>query len=242
MDISFSTQIPKICIPVVSQTDDEIYSELQLLNSMDFDLIEFRADFYKNLENLSDLKNLLIEMRTIFNKPILFTIRTKNEGGNIDLSWEQYKNLLTCAIESNCIDLVDIQFYIPENTLSDIVSLAKQKNIKIILSNHDFTKTPSQNEIIHRLTKMYLYGADISKIAVMPNCEEDILSILQASLYMKKQDKPFIAISMGKIGCITRICGELFGSCMTFASSKKSSAPGQINVDDMKKIIDILHI
>lgn len=110
------------------------------------------------------------------------------------------------------------------------------------MSNHDFDKTPPKEEIVSRLVKMQEYGADITKIAVMPNTEEDVLILLDGSLEMKKgkADRPFIAISMGSLGMISRISGELFGSCMTFAAAGNASAPGQLNAEYMKVFLNRL--
>ena len=91
---------------------------------------------------------------------------------------------------------------------------------------------------------MQEYGADITKIAVMPHSEQDVLTLLSATLEMKKTkgDRPFIAISMGSLGAISRLASELFGSSMTFASLNEGSAPGQISINNMRDILNILHI
>jgi 3-dehydroquinate dehydratase-1 len=89
----------------------------------------------------------------------------------------------------------------------------------------------------------YVNDGDILKIAVMPNCAEDVLILLDAARTMKEgySDCPLIAISMGGKGIVSRISGEIFGSDLTFGASVKASAPGQIPAGDLRKIIQLLH-
>ena len=109
-------------------------------------------------------------------------------------------------------------------------------------NKENFDKTPSQEEMIDILEKMEVMGGDILKIAVMPLCKKDVVSLMDVSLMMSgKLDKPLIMISMGELGKITRVAGELIGSSITFGSAKKSSAPGQIQVNDLKLLLESIH-
>ncbi len=109
------------------------------------------------------------------------------------------------------------------------------------MSNHDFHKTPSDEEMIDRLEKMESFDADICKIAVMPQNKNDVVRLLNVTYTMsRKLSKPLITMSMGTIGVISRICGETFGSSLTFASKGKASAPGQISVNDMNLILEAI--
>lgn len=91
------------------------------------------------------------------------------------------------------------------------------------MSNHDFDKTPSFDEITGRLIGMKKLGADVAKLACMPNSAKDVLTLLSATEAVKSQypDEPIITMSMGKLGAISRISGEIFGSALTFSSAKK---------------------
>lgn len=232
----------KICVPIVGETNKQILNDIEKLLDLDFDLIELRIDYYKHVENIEKVIDLLEEIKAINLKPLIFTFRTKNEGGMHDISEEMYFNLNKSIIKSELVNLVDIELYHSEDEIKKLISLAHENNIKVVLSNHDFHKTPCKNEIINRLVKMQNLNADITKIAVMPVCEEDVLTLMEASLEMKKEkaDRPFIALSMGTMGIITRLAVSLLGSCITFASLDDSSAPGQINVKYAREIINIL--
>ncbi len=86
-------------------------------------------------------------------------------------------------------------------------------------------------------------GADIPKIAVTPACPLDVCTLLAASAEMVQSyaDRPFIAISMGADGAVSRIAGEVFGSALTFGAAKTLSAPGQLRVTQLAAMLDALH-
>lgn len=243
LDVVFNEGTPKICVPLVGKTESDIMDEIEFLSTIDFDLAEFRVDFYEFADDFEKVKALLNKMRKAYKKPLLFTFRTKKEGGGFEMSEDKYFALNKIAIESDCIDLVDVELFSSSDKIKELIENAKENNVKVIMSNHDFFKTPAKEEIVSRLVKMQEYGADITKIAVMPQSEEDVLTLLSATLQMKKEkgDRPCITMSMGSKGIISRLTGELFGSCMTFAAAKKASAPGQVSVKDVKNILNIFH-
>ena len=242
-NVIFNDGAPKIWIPLTGVNESQILNEVDNLKTVDYDLAELRIDFFENVNDFSQVKKRLENIRKIYLKPLLFTFRTKKEGGIRDMSEESYFKLNYNAIESGLIDLVDVELYSTDERIKEIIQFAKENNVKVIMSNHDFFKTPPKEEIIRRLVKMQEYGADITKIAVMPNSEEDVLTLLSATLEMKKEkgDRPCVTMSMGSLGVVTRLTGELFGSCMTFAAVKNSSAPGQINAKNTREILNLFH-
>ena len=124
-----------------------------------------------------------------------------------------------------------------------IIDGAHAAGVKVIASNHDFFKTPAKADIIYRLRKMQDMNADIPKIAVMPQNKKDVLTLLAATEEMTTNyaDRPIITMSMAGTGVISRLCGEVFGSSMTFGAAKKASAPGQMGVNDLSTVLDLLH-
>lgn len=241
-EVVFNEGAPKICVPLVGRTEEQILNEVEYLKDIDFDLAEFRVDFYEYVEDYSKVIELLSKIKTTYNKPLLFTFRTKKEGGEHEMSEDKYFALNYAAIKSGYIDLVDVELFSSETEIIKLIKIAKENNVKIIMSNHDFFKTPSKDELVNRLVKMQEYDADITKIAVMPKCEEDVLTLLSATLEMKNKnaDRPCITMSMGSLGVISRLSCEIFGSCMTFAAARQVSAPGQINVSDARNILKLL--
>jgi 3-dehydroquinate dehydratase-1 len=241
-DVVFNEGRPKICVPLVGKTKQEIITEVEMLENVAFDLAELRVDFFEDVEQLEQVGALLAEINSIYKKPLLFTFRTKKEGGERELSLNRYFELNRFAIQTGLVDMVDLELFSSETDIIGLIAEAKEKNVKVVLSSHDFFRTPAKEEIIARLVKMQQLGADITKIAVMPQSEEDVLTLLAATLEMKKKqaDRPCITMSMGKLGAISRLAGELFGSCLTFAAAKDVSAPGQVSVRDVRSILEIL--
>jgi len=243
-NLIFNEGSPKICVPLVGKTEAEIIDEVNFLSTVDFDLAEFRVDHYEFVEDLDKVRAILNKIRENYSKPLLFTFRTAKEGGVHEMSEEKYFALNKAAIESGAIDLVDVELFSTPAEIESLIKSAKENNVKVIMSSHDFFKTPAKEEIVSRLVKMQEYDADITKIAVMPKSEEDVLTLLSATLEMKKVrgDRPCITMSMASLGVISRLSGELFGSCMTFAAARQISAPGQVSVKDARDILNLLKL
>ena len=85
-------------------------------------------------------------------------------------------------------------------------------------------------------------GADILKMAVMPETERDLCPLLEATLCVSREcNKPVVTMSMGKTGVLSRLWGEFTGSCMTFAAGRKASAPGQVDSYKMREVLRAIH-
>lgn len=236
--------IPKICVPIVARTKEEIILAANELKYAPKDIVELRADFYDDIFDSQKVISVLKELKEILgDTPILFTFRTSNEGGEKSIDKEAYMKLNEEIIASKLVELVDVEFFMGKDILADLIDKAHSNNVKVIASNHDFKGTPSKDTILSRLREMQELGADIPKIAVMPNCPKDVLTLLEATSEMKENysTTPFITMSMGKDGVITRLSGEVFGSCITFGAVNKTSAPGQINAIDLSKILSLIH-
>lgn len=175
--------------------------------------------------------------------PILATFRSKKEGGELEISTAAYVELNKAIIDSGNADLIDVELFTGEAQVKELIAHAHDKGVRVIMSNHDFDKTPSYNEILTRLKSMQTLGADIPKIAVMPTCKADVITLLQATNDMHENfaDRPIITMSMAGTGVLSRLCGEVFGSALTFGAAKKASAPGQMGVEDLKTVLSLLH-
>ena len=232
---------PKICVPVVETTTEKIIQQIQELQNCD--LIELRIDFYENIHDLKQVHELLLQVRQQTNLPLLLTYRSLKEGGHIQLSDQEYLSLVQTACQSGCIDIVDIELESGNMLVYQLVEIAHQNHVKVLMSYHDFEKTPAVLEMKERLEKMEIMGADICKIAVMPFSYKDVIQLLNTTMEMSQRlTRPLVTMSMGKIGKITRIVGELVGSSITFASVGQSSAPGQLTLEDMQTLLEVIHL
>jgi len=237
--------MPKICVPIVARTASEAKEQAQRIAALaeSVDLVEWRADWLEgaeNWENCLAAANVIREVLPSF--PLLFTIRTKAEGGEQLIPKEQYLQLTENAACSGLFDLVDIELSAGDTEVKSIISAAHKSGAVVICSNHDFEKTPAREEILSRLMQMDTLGADILKIAVMPQSSADVLTLLGATEEMSRRtQRPLITMSMSAKGTVSRLCGEVFGSCLTFGTVDKASAPGQISAVQLKEILKLLH-
>ena len=242
--VRFGEGIPKICVPIVGTTRDEILAAAKSFESVKKDVVEWRADWFEGVFDFAQVEAVLKELRRVLgNTPILFTFRTANEGGEKAIEPAAYAELNKRAAATGLIDLVDVEAFTGDEVVRDIIESAHESGVVVVASNHDFEKTPEKDEIVRRLRKMQELGADIPKIAVMPQSRKDVLTLLSATEEMasKYADRPIITMSMSATGLISRLCGECFGSALTFGAVGKASAPGQMNASDLSEILNLIH-
>ncbi len=231
---------PKVCVPIVASTIDEIVSEIVYCNSIETDIIEIRIDFFDGILDDKEIFELCRKINDVKSeKVLLLTYRSKCEGGNIQLTFEQQFTLFETSLQLNTFDIYDIE-YRNEN-VPKLSFLVKEYEKKTILSYHDFNATPSHDEIVSHLQAMESLGGDICKIAVMPQTKKDVLTLLSATITANECMRvPIVTMSMNTDGLISRVAGQIFGSSITFARYKKSSAPGQIDVNQLNCMLDII--
>ena len=229
---------------IVEKTREDILSTAKAICSTEADLVEWRADWYEDVSAFSEVIKTADMLRSILGEtPLLFTFRSAREGGEKELSLESYAALLENVAKTGFVDLIDVEVFSGDDAVKNIIQTAHAHGVKVIASNHDFEGTPAREELVARLCKMQDLGADILKIAVMPQTRSDVLTLLSVTEEMSSRhtSRPVITMSMGRTGTLSRLCGEVFGSAVTFASFGKVSAPGQIAIEDLKAGLCLLH-
>lgn len=232
--------IPKICVPVMGGNKEDILESARRAAEERVDLAEWRADFFEGISETNAVEEVLRELRKILGSiPLLFTFRTKEEGGSAELETDAYIRLNLDVIRKRQADLVDIELFKGENHVDLLCKECLTHGTKLLMSNHDFEKTPEKDEIVKRLTKMQNLGADIAKIAVMPKKKEDVKKLLDATWEMQifHDETPVVTMSMGDMGVISRVCGEFYGSSVTFGCIGQASAPGQLEVGILRQML-----
>lgn len=243
-NIEIGTGAPKIIVPIVGVTKEEILSAARSFDAIPIDVVEWRVDWFEGVFDFARVEDVLKELRDILgDTPLLMTFRTSKEGGEKDIDADAYKELNIKAAKTGYVDFVDVEIFTGDKIVSEIIDAVHAAGVKVIASNHDFDKTPAKSDIIYRLRKMQDMGADIPKIAVMPQSKKDVLTLLAATEEMTScyADRPIITMSMAGTGVISRLCGEVFGSSMTFGAAGKASAPGQMGVEDLNTVLALLH-
>lgn len=241
----FGAGRPKICVPLTGKTAEDIAQQAKAAEASPADVVEWRVDLFDQVTDLAQVLNLLSHLKTILrDKLLLFTFRTEKEGGKPqEFTLKQYRELYEAAAASGALDLVDIELEVAEYLGRKFIQLFKEQQIAIILSHHNFEKTPADGELVLKLSIMKQFHADLGKIAVMPNSLKDVLRLMNISSKLRELvDLPLVLISMGDMGKPSRISGELIQSVMTFGSLAEASAPGQIPVDQLVTILDAMHI
>lgn len=234
---------PLVCIPVVGRQRDEILDEVAAAVRHQPDLIEWRADFFANVSETDEVLGLVTEIRAaVENIPLIFTLRTEREGGEpVELNDDEIANLCVEVCESGLAEFVDVEMSAPEAQVRAVLETAKAHDTRVVLSYHNFRETPGVEQLLDKFALAESLGGDVAKVAVMPQTLDDVLVLLQATLQASRDvSVPLIGISMGELGAFTRAIGWYFGSAVTFAAGRESSAPGQLSVQDVRELIALL--
>lgn len=241
VELSELAKLPvKTIVPITAKTREQAIAQAKVIAAnADADLAEFRIDL---LNFASDRKQVIAlghELKQILGtKPLIATIRTRNEGGQLTISDADYGKTYQAYLQQPFMDMLDVEMFREQQIVKDTVKMAHAKKVLIVMSNHDFQKTPPESEIIKRLLKQDELGADILKIAVMPQNKQDVFTLMNATLKVSQQSKkPLLTMSMGKLGTISRIATANMGGSFSFGMIGEASAPGQIDVTQLKQFL-----
>lgn len=247
---------PKVAVPVVSSRPADIIAECEELKNLPCDIAEWRADYYLSaIEDLDgylsdkngylDMVKILDDMNYIADdKPLIFTVRSESQGGRVQMTKAQLESIYGIAAETRLVDFIDIELRdregnIHEDWIREQIDETHAHGVKVILSHHDFEAMPSPGEIVETVKKMHVLGADLCKFAAMTKNRMDSENLLKATAFLtKKNIGPIIMLAMGDAGKAARVAAGRYGSCLTFASGKEESAPGQVDTYTMKKWLD----
>lgn len=213
----------KIAIPIFQQKCSDVIAVAEDCIDKGADILEFRIDALKNPE-ISEIKKTIEEI----NFPMIATNRINSEGGSFKGSEEdRFRILYECC---DLVDYVDVELQSDDEYINRI----HETGTKTIVSYHDFEKTPDLNEIMYIVSKEQELG-DIAKVAFMPQDLEDTLTVLAVLSHCENT----IAISMGDLGSYTRVMASKFDSPITFAAGTDVTAPGQIDIETMKALLNM---
>ena len=237
--------LPKIAVPNVGVTEEEILASAKEIAAAKPDIMEWRIDYYE--AGIKDNEKLIATAKALRDVvgelPILVTFRTKNEGGVLELGEDEYLDLVATVVSNRLGDAVDIELFHDEERVKDLVKQAHNYNVVVIMSNHDFEKVPAKDVIEFRLKKMAELGADVPKLACMPHGADDVLTLLSATNDARKAlSTPIITMAMADLGKVSRIAGQVFGSCLSFGAVGKTSAPGQLSIEDLRNAENYLEL
>lgn len=237
-----------ICIPLVSSNIDELCEKIKI-SAEKADIIEiWLGEFFTTPENFLDfedntqkiLEKIFTAKKEAGNIPLLINVKDEAEKGKFSGSKEQKIFLLKeCAKRG--AEYIDIDYQFEEALLAGLKRETENAGSQLILSAHFFEGTPTFPALKNRVQRMQNSGADIVKIATMPESQKDLITLLRFAENMKRKNIPFIAMSMGQIGKISRLLVPLLGGEMMFAplTKEEASAPGQICRDELLELEEV---
>ena len=236
---------PKVIVPIVGHTETAILEKAAEFSTLRADCVEWRVDLFEGAKDPGAVARCAAKLRVALkDKLLLITFRTKAEGGNVGLTHEEYLRYIRTVLDTDCADLIDIEFFTAGADLTGLIEDTHTAGVAVVCSSHDFAKTPPRAELVCRMVQMQQAGADLPKLAVMPQSRTDVLELLAATAEMADlhPETPVITMSMGTLGAVSRLAGETFGSAMTFANPGQASAPGQVSLDIVNEVLDALHL
>lgn len=234
---------PAICVPLVGRDEVALLGELSTIVDKRPDMIEWRVDYYDRIADQAGVVALARRLKEgAAGIPLLFTRRSVREGGQpVALSEEQVLSLYEALCASGSIDFVDFELSSDPRHLQIALTAAHATGVQLIASFHDFQRTPPLEDIVGHFITAEIAGADIAKVAVMPQSINDVLTLLNATQAGQRRCRvPIIGISMGAYGTLSRLFGWAFGSAMTFAVGDQHSAPGQLPIADLREVLSVV--
>ncbi|MBX3094976.1 MAG: type I 3-dehydroquinate dehydratase [Cryobacterium sp.] len=234
---------PAIIVPVSGETGEAVLDAAADTIGHAVDIVEWRAD---GLDELSpeSLTATAFALDEILADPLLLTVRTRTEGGSADVDDETYAELVLAAIDVGNVAFVDVEFRRDAHVVARLVDSARAAGIGVILSAHDFDATPPKQQLRELFEAMCSVGPDVVKVAVMPQHARDVLALLDVSLDVREAhpDQALMSIAMGALGVVSRIAASTFGSVATFGAVGRASAPGQVDADELRRMLDVIDI
>ena len=218
----------KTCVSIAEKTPLKVKQTCKIASKKS-DYIEVRFDFLK----IEDIPQTLELIKKDLNK-IVCTLRPKTEGGQFPGNEKERIAIIKLIAEYNPY-LLDVEF----NTIKKNAALAKflkSTKTKLLISWHDFKKTPSTTELRKKMKDMSKFS-NFVKIVSTAKSTDDSTRMLE--LYSKKGKNNLISFAMGDFGRISRILCLYLGSPYTYVSLGKAVAPGQSSVDEVKKITNL---
>ena len=222
----------KLVVSVMPKSLEEAQG-IDAMRYIDADIIEWRADFLPK-EAILQVAPAIFEK--FAGRELLFTLRTRAEGGEIDLDSAEYVQIIKDVAQLYQPEYIDFEYFSHKDVFEEMLDFPN-----LVLSYHNFQETPeNMMEILSELTSL---NPKVVKIAVMAHTEQDVLDLMNFTRGFKtlNPEQEYVTISMGKMGKVSRITSDVTGSSWSFASLDEASAPGQISLSSMKKIREILN-
>ncbi|MBQ7677432.1 MAG: type I 3-dehydroquinate dehydratase [Lachnospiraceae bacterium] len=240
--IHVDTAKPIVCVPITERTAEDIFDAAGTLIDEGVRMLEWRVDCFGEHTDPQAVREVLDTLQGMTKNVILLvTVRTVAQGGSAELDEAGLVDIYDRIAQAHAADIIDVEAF----SFADPTAIIRGLHLRgalVLLSHHDFARTPDIVEMEQIFEKMASLDGDIVKLAVMPQTASDafLLMAAAAEFHEKNHHVPLVAIAMGKEGALTRIAGGLFGSCITFAAGSEPSAPGQLPFAEAEAGLDFM--
>ncbi|MDO8418657.1 MAG: type I 3-dehydroquinate dehydratase [Rubrivivax sp.] len=234
-------KLPLICTPLVGRTREEVLAEVAAVLPKAPDLLEWRVDFFAALGDAQAVIDTARAIRAACgDTPVLFTRRSTREGGQpITVTEANVVRVHEAVCDTRYVDMVDWEMSSDSAAFARIRSATQANGLPLVASYHNFQATPDAAWLAAKFAEAERLGAEVAKVAVMPQGPQDVLTLLAATHAASQTVAiPLISMSMGAYGSLSRMVGWAFGSTVTFAVGRGSSAPGQVPIEDLRAVLE----
>lgn len=272
---------PAVIVPTQAIDADELTAECAAAAATGIvDAVEWRIDpllvvasgpaqggVRTSVHSLAEAALRLLPSALTAGLPILLTVRTGFEGGQVEITEDDYAEVVreliagVADVEADAGTAADtgptgtaasgvhgsassgvpvaIDVEIDRVASVSLIASAQEAGVPVVASHHNFESTDSAERLLKTFAAMSEAGAHVAKVAMMPQAPADVLRLLEATAAADASlPVPVLGISMGSLGRTSRIMGADFGSCATFAQIGQASAPGQIEASVLAEILD----
>jgi 3-dehydroquinate dehydratase type I len=229
---------PLICTPITTDSYDSFIADSKLAKSMGSDFAEFRIDYFPDIA--PDIISDIIKKSEL---PLIVTNRNRENGGLFAGGEDSRLQLLYFALESKPL-FIDIELAIDKDKRDDIIKRAKQADVGVICSYHDFRRTPTLEEILKIYSDIAESGANLAKIVLTPVTNEDTNRILSVTHKFDNPNLPFTIFGMGPKGQNSRLLAPLFGSCLIYSSlhDDPNNKLGQVSLHVTRTFFNMMNV
>lgn len=241
-DVILGDGKPKVCCILDGPARRDLLQQIDEALEAGAELLEWQVDTYKWFDSLEKVDLTLLAMsEKLAGRPLIFNLRPPEAGGFHEISVEDFRQLNQKAADSNIADIIELDLNYTEQLGSSFIQGLQEKNVKVILSDTSLDSTPEDSLLVFRLNLMAHLGADIGKIAALPQVPQDVFHLMEITFQAEAFVQfPIITVSLGELGRFSRISGELSSSALAYATLSEHPREGEFNIKDLTYLLQML--
>ena len=228
---------PLLTVPVQS-SDLSALEQLILSPPQQIDAVEIWLDAFKKADRIPErVEELLARWKKKSQIKLVVVCKDSAEKGKFRGKAMEKVELLLAASRGGA-HYIDAGLHTGTAAIKRLVS--ENKKAKVILSHHDFEKTPSWKRLQSISKRLQDLGADVIKIASMVHEPPDTELLMNLAMDLKKNRQKHIILGMGQLGITTRVFAKQLGNELNFVTLDQQTAPGQLNLEQMLQFQQVL--